>query len=74
MTTSSKVDYGKLTTSMKQLYLDLTTTKPEVLLDMSKPAIGFVSKEWFDSFKYSADIVSAVRTVVGALELILRVL
>ena len=50
LTTSSKVDYGKLTTSMKQLYLDLTTTKPEMLLDVSKPAFGFVSKERFDSF------------------------
>ena len=50
LTTSSKVDYGKLTISMKQLYLDLTTTKPEMLLDVSKPAFGFVSKERFDSF------------------------
>lgn len=64
LTTSSKVDYGKLTVAMKQLYMDLTTTNPEKLLDVTQPAFAFVSKDRFDSCKYNTDVVAAVKSVV----------
>lgn len=64
LTTSSTVDYNKLTVSMKQLYLDLTTTKPELLLDLSKPAFAFVSKDRFEHCKYNKDLLTAIKKAV----------
>ncbi|KAI8509055.1 hypothetical protein Bbelb_129030 [Branchiostoma belcheri] len=64
ITTSTAIDYSKLTLHMKELYLDLTTTDPRALLDTSKPAFGFITQESFQKCKYSEEILSAVANVV----------
>ena len=64
LTTSSNIDYMKLTIAMKQLYCNLTSTKPEELLDVSKPAFNFVSHKRFDSTLYNQDIITSLKKII----------